>query len=121
MTVVRCLLGVGCLGLHLALVWVKGLCIRVGQVRGGSTALPVLPVVFSALCFLVGGGAQVECSLHDCHCILQLHSHAAADVVRWQPVQPMYFHLAAFTRLVGLVTLALSLSLYIYIYILDES
>ncbi len=34
-TVVRCLLGVGNLGLYLALVWVKGLCIGVGHVRGG--------------------------------------------------------------------------------------
>ena len=79
----------GGFGLHLVLIWVKGLDDGVGQTRGCCTALLALSTVRSALCFLVVGGAQVECNLHTCHCMLQLHSHVAAEVARWQPVQPI--------------------------------
>ncbi len=89
MMVERCMLGMGgVLGLHLVLIWVKGLKVGVGHLRG-CVALLALPMVRSALCFLKVGGAQVECNLHTCHCMLQLHSHVAAEVERWQPVQPI--------------------------------
>ncbi len=88
-TVERCLQGVGVLGLHLVLIWVKGLDVGVGQTRGCCTALLALSMARWDLCFLVAGGAQVECNLHTCHCMLQLHSHVAAEVERWQPVQPI--------------------------------